>query len=133
MPVKFVNNSADFERAVVKKSIQFVNAIASVGANWSKIDAPIAYGTLVNSQQTSVRLNGTEVDAKVGFYTEYAIYLEEGENWKPKPPPKYGSKKKGITPAAAWNPKAKPHFLRNGFERPEAQAEMAKMVNIFKF
>jgi hypothetical protein len=90
----------------------------------------VAYSTLVNSQNITVKVNGETVSGKVGFYVDYAKYLETNENWKPKPPPKYG--KAGVGKANAWNAEATPHFLQKGFENPEPQREIEAAKKIFR-
>jgi hypothetical protein len=134
MPIKKKFNNFDkFVSRVDKKALQFTNAVLSVGANYSKMAAPVAYSTLVNSQKTTVTVNGEKITGTLGFYTEYARHLELSENWSPKKPPKYGNKKQGRPPARAWNPNAKPHFLRDGFESTAAKNDIEAMRSIFKF
>lgn len=133
MSIKVTNNFPAFEKEVKKKAVRFVNAVMSVGASQSRMFAPIAYGTLVNSQKTSVSFEGNKISGTLGYYVDYAYYLETRENWEPKAPPKYGNKKKGIPKAMAWNANAKPHFLRDGFEDPKSQAKIERLQSIFKF
>lgn len=112
---KFRNDIKD------KKTVQALVAVAQVGIGNAVRFAPIEYSTLVNSRfiERPVRENnGWSLTA--GFNVNYAVYLETRENWKPRPV----SEKKG--PGA--NMKAKPHFLRDGFQSPEARRQIAKTL-----
>jgi hypothetical protein len=137
MPVKVTNNMKRFRKQVEKRSVQFVASAISVGATWSKFYAPVAYSTLVNSQQTRTFQTFDGVSGSVSFSVSYAIHLEGTDtspaNWSPKKPPKYGNEKRGIPRANAWNPNAKPGFLKAGFEDPQPQAEIDRLKTIFKF
>jgi hypothetical protein len=124
------NNMPEVINEVQKRAAQFAIAVNTIGAKWSKTWAPVAYGTLVNSQNISVGINGTKVSGRLTYDVEYAQYLETNENWKPKPPPKYGSG--GVGQATAWNPNATPHFLKKGFEEPQPQAEIRAVREIFR-
>ncbi len=115
-----------------KKAPQFIAAVQSIGESHSKELAPLAYGTLVNSTIKDIDVVGTKVIGTFSYNTLYAVMLENNPNWKPKPPPKYGNKKRGEAPAPAWNPNAVPHFLRRGFEGPESQALIKRAERIFR-
>jgi hypothetical protein len=128
--IKVRNKMPQVIDKIKNRSKQFVVAATSIGANWSKQWAPVAYSTLVNSQNITVKVNGETVSGKVGFYVDYAKYLETNENWKPKKPPKYG--KAGSGKANAWNANATPHFLQKGFENPEPQREIEAAKKIFR-
>ena len=129
MPVtgaKAVNSKMKsiFKDIQSNKTNQFVRSVVSVGENNSKQYAPIEYGTLINS--TIVDLNSTNglITGSLSYNTNYAAHLEFGENWSPRPP--------ALKSGPAWNPNAKPHFLRLGFESPESKAEIKELEKIFK-
>jgi hypothetical protein len=115
-----------------KKAPQFVNAALSVGEIHSKELAPVAYSFLVNNIIRNVDVVAGKVTGSIIYAQGYAAALEFGENWKPRPPPKYGNKKKGEPPAPAWNPQAVPHYLRKGFEDATSRAAIKKAEDIFK-
>ena len=115
---------------IQQRAQQFALAVNSIGATWSRTWAPVAYGTLVNSQNITISMNGTKVSGKLSYDVDYAQYLETNENWKPKPPPKYGSG--GTGRANAWNPNATPHFLEKGFTEPQPQSEIERAKQIFR-
>lgn len=131
MTVKVKRSFDKFERLALKKAKKFVTAATSVGAASSKSYAPVAYSTLINSQNISITVNGEKINATVGYYVNYAKALETG-NWKPKPPPKYGNKKKGRPAANAWNSKARPGFLKYGFENQSTINQINSLKAIFK-
>ncbi len=118
-----------------KKAEVMVNAVLNIGANWSQYYAPVAYGTLRQSMQVEMWYEGDKIVGEVSYHTKYATYLENNDGWKPKPAPKYGSKKKGTAPAQGYNPKARPGFLAYGFQNQMAQSEIdaAKSRMGFKF
>lgn len=125
MPVKVTNNFPKFKTTVEKKAAQFIIAAAGVGAKWSRYWAPIEFSRLVNSQRIDTFAQGTEFIGRVSFDTKYAIFLEKNPKWKPRPV----ELKKG--PAA--NMRAKPGFLRAGFEDHEPQREIQLLKSkVFK-
>lgn len=134
MAVKIIDNFDAFENKAMKKAHQFIAGANSVISTRSRVEAPIAYGTLVNSLKTSIKINGTEVVGEVGYYVTYAKVLAEAPagSWRPKPPKKYGNKKKGIPPANAWNPRANPGFLSDVMDGPAAR-DIENLKTIFRF
>lgn len=134
MAVKIIDNFDAFEKKVMKKAQQFIAGANAVISARSRAVAPIAYGTLVNSLKTSIKVNGTEVVGEVGYYVTYAKVLDQAPagSWKPKPPKKYGNKKKGIPQANAWNPRAKPGFLSDVMDGPAAR-DIENLKTIFRF
>ncbi len=135
MGIKVVNKFSEAFEEVEARSKAFISAVMAGAAARSRDMAPIAYSDLVNSQVMSVTVNGTKVTGSLGYLVDYAKYLEgtpeKPASWKPKPPPKYGYK--GKPPAHAWNPNARPAFLRLAFESSEAQREIEQLKAIFKF
>lgn len=137
MPIKGVdtlrrNMRQTFRDIREKKAVQFVNAVLSIGETESKEFTPVAYSNLVNSIIKEVVVGTSMVKGALSYNTKYAAYLENNKKWKPRPPPKYANKKKGIGPAPAWNPKATPGYLRKGFESKQSQASIIRAIDIFK-
>ena len=138
MPIKNANQvKANLRKSVAKidkKAQQFVQAVVSDAGILSKTKAPLAYSLLVNSQQQDFEKRGFSGYVGVLSYnTKYAAALNDPKvPWRPKPPVKYGNKKKGIAPATAWNPEATPHFLEYGFESPEAKTMIEANEKILK-
>ncbi len=130
MSVRVKNNMSSVVTQINGRAEQFVTAATTIGASWSKQWTPIAYSTLINSQNITMTKTPNGITGTVGFYTDYAKYLEDNDGWRPKPPPKYG--KSGQGRANAWNKDAKPGFLKAGFESPEPMAEIANARQIFK-
>lgn len=106
-----------------KKSLQFVNAVLSIGAAESKEYAPVEYSNLVNSQRIDVDKSGAIVMGSVSFNVKYAAALEFGK-WNPRPV----SEKAG--PASNMN--ATPHYLQKGFESPQSKRAIDKAIDIFR-
>lgn len=107
-----------------KKAPQFVNAVLSIGQAHSRELAPIEFSLLVNSVIRDVDVTSMIVSGTLSYNTKYAAALEFRMDWKPRPP----SMKKG----PAWNPKAKPGFLRKGFNDPESRSDIKRAEKIFK-
>lgn len=131
MTFKITNSFDEFERLAKNKAKQFVTAAISVGAASSKSYAPVAYSALINSQKITITMNGEKVKGVAGYYVNYAKALETTE-WKPKPPPKYGNKKKGRPAANAWNANAKPGFMKYGFENQSTINQINSLKSVFK-
>lgn len=131
--IRVKNNFKAVEREIEKRAEKFAHAVVSIGASWSKFYAPVAYSVLINSQKVDVTKSGGNIVGTVGFYVDYAKYLENGKDWKPRRPPKYGSEKRGITRANAWNKNARPGFLSYGFENSSAKSEIEEAKKIFRF
>jgi len=126
------NMKRTFKDISDKKAPQFVSAVLSIGENHSKELAPVAYSFLINNIIKDLNVSGSKVTGTLTYAQNYAAALEFRTDWKPKPPPKYGNKKKGIAPAPAWNPNATPHYLKRGFEDQESQALIKRVEGIFK-
>lgn len=85
--------------------------VLSIGITGAKELAPLEYGTLMNSAYRRIEKTPTGIRGVAGFTVNYAVYLHEKTNWKPRPP----DMKKG----PAWNPDAEPKFLEKGFISPQ--------------
>lgn len=81
------------------------------------LKTPVDTSTLINSLEFKVFPNGALLFFRNGFADKtgfnYALKLETSENWKP-------SKK----------PNAGPHFMRDGFESPEAIADIKRVIEV---
>lgn len=107
-----------------KKAPQFVNAVLSIGETHSKELAPIEFSLLVNSIIRDIDISSMIVSGTLSYNTKYAAALEFRMDWQPIPP----ALKKG----PAWNPDAKPGFLRKGFNDPESRSDIKRAEKIFK-
>ena len=137
MAVKVINNSSKvFGDISKKKAPMFINAVLDIIDQNATFHAPIAYSNLVNSKFRNLINHDNKVSGTLGFIANYAVHLNGDGTykpvWKPKPPPKYGNAKRGIAPAPSWNPQAKPGFLTEALDSPEAQADLRKAINIFR-
>ena len=99
--------------------------VISAGMTNAKENAPLEYGTLINSAFR--RIEGNKRDGWVGrcgFTVYYALYLHGTEKytplWKPRPP----EDKDG----PGWNPFATPRFLELGFIGPLAVEEIQRII-----
>lgn len=121
MPVKGATAVKSYLRTIKadiedKKTVQALNAVLQIGMASAVYYAPIEYGTLVNSRRQNVERNGSNWRAVGGFYVAYASYLEYNPDWSPRPP----EQKAG----PAWNARARPGFLKYGFENPDSQRQI---------
>lgn len=128
MTLKVKNNTKRFEQQIIRKAKLFANAVLSNAGVISTYYAPLAYGTLRNSQYSKVTAGQYKITGELGYTVNYAAALNNRTDWKPKPPPKYGNASRGIPSAPAWNPKATPGFLQKGFESQEARADINKLA-----
>lgn len=123
MPVKITNNTSKVFRNIANDIDKFIYGVTSIGATLSMEYAPLEYGNLRASQRFDTGQTGNVIWGKVSFGTgisePYPHILENSENWKPRPP----DQKAG----PAWNPNARPHYLRMGFESAEAEAQIAQL------
>lgn len=103
-----------------KKTAQAITAVMQVGMANAVRHAPIEYSVLVNSRFQDLKRGGYGWYGEAGFNVSYAVYLEKNENWSPRAP----EDKAG----PAWNPNAKPHFTRDGFESPSAKRQIGKTL-----
>tara|TARA_R110002096_G_scaffold144799_2_gene302067 strand:- start:449 stop:841 length:393 start_codon:yes stop_codon:yes gene_type:complete len=107
-----------------KKAPQFISAVMSIGLNHSKEMQYIEFSTLINSARSDIKKSRSGIVGVVSYNTNYAVFLENNEKLNPRPP----SMKKG----PAFNPNAKPHALRRGFQDQESVALIKKAEQIFK-
>lgn len=113
-----------FTNIETNKTMQFGNAVMAGAGNLSKQKAPIEFGTLVNSQRIDITKQSGRVIFTLGYYTNYAGFLNYSKDWKPRPP--------SLKAGNAWNPDAEPMFLEYGFESTEGQAMIKKNLELFK-
>ena len=118
------NMSRIFKDISEKKAPQFVKEVMAIGLNHSKEMQYIEFSTLINSARTDISIGKRGIIGEVSYNTNYAVFLENNEKLKPRPP----NMKKG----PAWNPNAQPHALRKGFEDSESRALIKRAEDIFK-
>lgn len=119
MPVKGVSDIrrkiGSLKVKIDKNTERTLTAIVTTARGHVMLKTPVDTATLINSLQFQVFPNGAILFFKNGFADvtgfNYALKLETTENWKP-------SKK----------PNAGPHFLRDGFESPEARADIKAVI-----
>lgn len=102
--------------------------VLSAGMTNAKENAPLEYGTLINSAFRRIegsRGNWRGIAGYSGGMTEkgfnYAFWLHENTNWSPVAP----EDKQG----PAWNPFAVPKFLELGFTGPLAREEIQGIIS----
>ena len=100
-------------------------AVLSAGMTNAKENAPLEYGTLINSAFR--RIDGSKEvgwSGVCGFAVSYAYYLHGDQSytplWKPKPP----EDKDG----PGWNPFSTPRFLELGFIGPLAKDDIQRLI-----
>lgn len=117
MSVKRTDNSKALLAKIEQKAKTTMHIILSGARARSDEKAPLEYGNLVNSGYEKVDVIGYRVHGELGYIADYAAFLNNTTNWKPRPI----EAKKG----PATNMNAAPHFLDyHGFESPEARAEI---------
>lgn len=102
----------DVEGKYTEKALRGVMITAR---GYAMLDTPVDTATLINSIDYSITRLGTATLYYRGGFSEkgfnYAEWLENNENWTP-------TKK----------PNAKPHFLRDSFESPDARADIMAVI-----
>ena len=94
-----------FTKTIPRKVERALTAAAIVVGNKALEYTPVEYGMLANSQFRDIRDNGAGgFTARIGCTANYAAALHERTNWSPRPPE--------MKDGPAWNPRAKPGFLR---------------------
>lgn len=117
MPVKRTDNSKSLLAKIEQKAKLTMSIVLAGARARSDEKAPVEYSTLVNSAFTEVKVSGYQVHGTFGYMTDYAAFLNNTTNWKPRPI----NMKRG----PATNMNATPHFLDyHGFESTEAKAEI---------
>jgi len=117
MPVKRTDNSKALLAKIIKQAVTTVHVVIDGARGRSDEKAPVEYGNLVNDGYKKVNVIGYKVRGELGYIADYAAFLNNTTNWKPRPI----EMKKG----PATNMNATPHFLDyHGFESPEARAEI---------
>lgn len=91
-----------------KKVVRAVYKALFIGSGQASLYTPIATSALINSQFRRVSSQGTIVTGKVGYSTNYAVYVHD---------PKVKQKFRRST--------AKKEFLKLGFEDPIDQIDKA--------
>ena len=123
MPVKRTNNSKALLSKIEKKARLTMRTVLAGARARSDEKAPLEYGELVNSGYEKIEVSGYKVHGEIGYISDYAAYLNNTTNWKPRPI----NMKKG----PSENLNATPHFLDyHGFESPEARSEIENDIKI---
>lgn len=128
MPVKVKNNTSKVFRGIKQNAEKFIYGVGSIGATLSMNYAPLEYGDLRASQTFETGSNSAGPWARVSFGQgvegDYAAILENWEGWNPRPPE--------MKAGPAWNPEARPHYLKLGFEGSEARVQIEQLKKVFK-
>lgn len=101
-----------------------VTEILIIGAGYASVSTPVATSLLINSQYRQVSSDGSGVHGRVGYTAAYAAAVENAKGTllgtnTPRSPATLGK---------VWDPGAKPHFLRDGFESAEARSDIEAAV-----
>jgi len=99
--------------------------VLSAGMTNAKENAPMEYGTLINSAFR--RIEGSQKlgwRGIAGFTASYAYYLHGDQTYTPLWKPVAPENKEG----PAWNPFATPRFLELGFIGPLAKDEIQRII-----
>lgn len=105
-------------------SVATVEAILIIGSGNASVSTPVATSLLFNSQYRHISSDGSGVHGRVGYTAAYAAAVENAKGTllgtnTPRSPATLGN---------VWDPGAKPHFLRDGFESSEARSDIAAAV-----
>ncbi len=99
--------------------------VLSAGMTNAKENAPMEYGTLINSAfRRVVGSNQMGWKGVCGFTVAYAYYLHGDDTYTPSWSPRAPEDKEG----PAWNPFATPKFLELGFVGPLAIDETERII-----
>lgn len=121
MSVKVTNNIGKVTLKIKDRASSSVAKIAIRGAARSDERAPIEFGDLLDSRFIRFEDSPSAVRAVVGYTVDYSYWLNQFENWNPRPPE--------LKAGNQWNPNAKPHFLDYyGFESPDARADINRIL-----
>jgi hypothetical protein len=92
-----------------------LSAIMMTARGHVMLRTPVDTATMINSLNFKVSKESAVLYFRGGFADKtgfnYALYLEENESWKPTKKPAAG-----------------PHFMRDGFESPEARADIMAVI-----
>ena len=98
-----------------KNTEKALKAIMMTARGHVMMQTPVDTSTLINSIDFKVSARSAVLYFRGGFADKtgfnYALYLEENENWKPTKKPTAG-----------------PHFMRDGFESPAARADIMAVI-----
>ena len=113
MPFKVGKAPSDMTRKldqILKQGLS-KNVEAGLNAMYMVLSATADYyvpedtTSLIMSRSFRIYPNGDGWRLTYGYYTDYAYYLHEYQNWQPKPPGTPGK------PNGSYNPNAKPDWL----------------------
>lgn len=110
-------NIGNLKAKINSNTQKTLTAIMLTARGHVMMQTPVDTSTLINSLSFNVFPNGAIMFFKAGFADgsgyNYALKLETTEGWAP-------SKKAA----------ASPHFLRDGFESPEALADIRAVIKV---
>jgi hypothetical protein len=101
--------------------------VLSVGVTGAKQNAPMEYGTFIESAFRRIEKGPNGIRGIAGFSGgmsktgfNFGLFLHETTNWSPRAP----SQKKG----PSWNPNATPKFLERGFTDKDQLVMMQRSI-----
>lgn len=121
--------------------------IAITGAGFSKLLTPREYGPLINSQYVlPPKKTSSGMSIEIGYVQNYAAFLNNNTNWKPRPVSEKGKGKaapqqtkqgsilsnSGGKSGPSSNMRAEPMFLQKGFTGKNLAKIKALIVNGYK-
>lgn len=108
-------NIGNLKVQIDKNTEQALKAIMMTARGHVMMKTPVDTSTLINSIDYQVSARSAALYFRGGFADKtgfnYALYLEENEDWKP-----------------SRKPNAGPHFMRDGFESPEAKSDIMAVI-----
>ena len=108
-------NIGKFTAEINGNTEKALKAIMMTARGHVMLNTPVDTSTLINSIDFKISARSAVLYFIGGFADKtgfnYALYLEENENWKPTKKPAAG-----------------PHFMRDGFESPEARADIMAVI-----
>lgn len=108
-------NIGNLKVQIEKNTEKALTAIVMTAKGHVMLKTPVDTSTLINSIDFKVGQNQAVLYFRGGFADvtgfNYALWLEENENWKPTKKPAAG-----------------PHFMRDGFESPEARSDILAVI-----
>ena len=108
-------NVGNLKAKIDSNTEKTLTAIMMTAKGHVMLKTPVDTSTLINSLDFKVSERSALLYFRAGFADKtgfnYALKLEENENWKPRKKPNAG-----------------PHFMRDGFESPEAKSDIWSVI-----
>jgi len=108
-------NIGNLKVQIDKNTEKTLTAIMMTARTAVMLKTPVDTSTLINSIDYQVSARSAVLYFRAGFSDKtgfnYALKLEENENWTPRKKPNAG-----------------PHFMRDGFESPEAKSDIWSVI-----